>query len=91
LRVALGAQPHELAWQVIREGAGMAAAGTVIGAVVTLIGAQGLSGLVYGVQVADPFSFALAGACVLLVAASASFIPARRALQIRPMAVLRSE
>jgi putative ABC transport system permease protein len=53
--------------------------------------APALRGLLFGVRPLDPVTFASAPALLVLVAATASALAARRALRIEPMTVLRSE
>jgi putative ABC transport system permease protein len=91
VRLALGAEKHEVIRLVVGSGMRMALLGLGIG----LAGAVGLGRLMhatlYGVQVADPFS--LTGVAVLLftVALLACWIPARRTASIDPMQALRDE
>ena len=57
----------------------------------SLAAARLLSGMLYGVQPADPRT--LAGVSLLLLASSAlaSFLPARRAANVEPVVALRHE
>jgi predicted permease len=91
IRLALGAQPGELRWMVVRSALVLTGTGIVIG----LCAAAGLtrfmSSLLFGVSPVDPFTFAiipmvLAGSAVL-----ASYLPARRAAAVNPVEALRSE
>ena len=50
-----------------------------------------LSSLLFGVESTDPLSFATVVVVLLAVAALASYVPARRAAAIDPMAAIRSE
>jgi len=91
IRIALGADRRRVASPVILQGSGMA----TIGAIVGLIAAYGLGGimssLVYGVDSRDMLSFIGAGGLLVVVAALASYLPARRAANIDPAITLRSE
>jgi predicted permease len=89
IRRALGAQPGDILRLVIRQGFVLTMAGIVIG----LVGAGALTRvmktLLFHVSATDPATFAGIGLLFLLVALAASYIPARRATRIDPMAALR--
>jgi putative ABC transport system permease protein len=50
-----------------------------------------LSSVLYGTSSTDPFSFLLVGLLLTLVATIASYIPARWATRVDPMAALRTD
>lgn len=91
VRVALGAQHHDIRRLIVLNGAGLAAAGIVLG----LAGAYGLgrfaANLLYEVKPNDPVTYAGLSALVMSVATIASWIPARRAQRVDPVTVLRNE
>ena len=91
LRVALGAAPSAICFSVVRQGVGIAVLGIGLGAGGALIGGRLVSGLLFGVSYADPFSYF--GVALLLSAGAAvsSYLPARRAARVDPMRVLREE
>jgi putative ABC transport system permease protein len=91
VRVALGAAPHSIVRGLVAEGIRLAGLGVAIGVVGAIGLTQSLSGLVYGVQPTDPLAFAGAILLVLIVAAVASYLPARRAAALSPMVALRTE
>jgi putative ABC transport system permease protein len=68
---------------------------TLIGATLGVAAAVGatrvLAGMLYGVHPADPTTFAAIVALVLVIALTASYIPARRAARIDPTEALRAE
>jgi putative ABC transport system permease protein len=89
IRRALGAQHGDILRLVAMQGFRLALAGVAAG----LVGAYGLTRLMesvlFHVSAADPATFAGVGSAFLFVALAASYIPARRATQIDPMAALR--
>lgn len=91
IRIALGAHPRALLWQVLREGGRITAIGIGIGLLLALGAGQILQGILYGVNSIEPV--ALATAPLILVAASllASYLPALRATRVNPTVALRSE
>ncbi len=50
-----------------------------------------MAGLLYGVSALDPVTFVVVPVGLLLVTLLASYVPARRAARIDPMAALRAE
>jgi hypothetical protein len=90
LRVALGARPGRILRDVMRHGVGLAAAGVVAGLAGALALTRWIEALLFEVSPADPATFAGAALLLLLVAASASLLPARRALRIEVQEALRT-
>jgi predicted permease len=91
VRVALGATAADVRGLVLGEGLRLAALGAVIGLAVAAAATRGLRVLLFEVQPLDPT--ALLAAALLLVGAStlASYLPARRATRVDPIALLRTE
>jgi ABC-type antimicrobial peptide transport system permease subunit len=91
IRIAIGAHPRALVWQVVREGGRITTIGIGIGLLLALGAGRFLQGLLYGVKSVEPV--VLATAALILVAASllASYLPALRATRVDPTAALRSE
>jgi hypothetical protein len=91
VRVALGARLPAIIGLVVRQGLTLAWIGAGIGLVLSLATTGVLSSILYGVGPRDPTVFAVVVCCLTLVAALASFIPARRAARIDPITSLRAE
>ena len=91
LRMALGANRHDVVVMVLRRAILLVALGLAIGIPVALVGGRLMRSQLYGVRAYDPLT--LAGAVLVLAAAAAlaGFIPARRAASIEPMNALRQE
>jgi predicted permease len=91
IRMALGAQRAQVLAIVLRQGAILTALGVALG----LAGAAGvtrlLQSMLFGVTPLDPATFAAVSLTFGLVAALASYVPARRATRVDPMVALRSE
>jgi putative ABC transport system permease protein len=91
VRVALGADTTDVVTMIVRGGVGLALTGAAIGSAAAAGLAPTLSSLLFGIAPLDPPTFAGVTILLLLVAAIATYIPARRAASIDPMVALRSE
>ena len=95
IRMAVGARRIDVVWMVIREALVLVTIGVLIGVPAALAGARfassQISGLLYGISATDPFTIALAASLLIVVAAVASYFPARRASLVDPMVALRNE
>jgi len=91
IRVALGAREGQVVGMVIGQGVRLAAAGLVIGFVIALLGGRVLATLLYGVRPDDPPTYEAVSVALMLVAALASWLPARRAAVIDPVIAMRPE
>ena len=91
IRLALGAGRGDVQWMVLRESLWMVAAGLTVGIPAALALTQVLREALYGVKPNDPVSFVAAGTLMVIVAAVAAWIPARRAARVDPMRALRCE
>ena len=91
VRIALGARPRDVLWQVIRRGAGLAALGTAIGLVLALAVTRLLERFLYGVSPFDPLTFLAVAALLAATVLLACYFPARRATRVDPMIALRAE
>ena len=91
VRMALGARQAQVMVAVLRQSLGAVAAGLALGMLGALAAGRAMSSILYGVSRNDPATFALTAAAVAGVAALASYLPARRASRLDPLAALRSE
>jgi len=91
IRVALGAAPGQVLLPTVREGLLLALAGVGCGVVAAIAAGRALSSFVFGVGTADPLTLAGVAVLLLIVAATASYIPSRRALKVDPVVALRAE
>ncbi|MEZ4415593.1 MAG: ABC transporter permease [Gemmatimonadota bacterium] len=90
IRKALGAGSGGVVGMVLRQGMRLVAVGGLIGAALAVLAARSLSSVLF-VGSFDLVSFALALGVLALVAASANWIPARRAAGVDPIVALRQE
>jgi predicted permease len=91
IRMALGAQPRRILVSVLRGGLGMAGAGVLVGLVAAVLLAPWLGPLLFETSPTSPGVLVAAAVTVLVIAAGASLLPARRAVRINPVEVMRSE
>jgi putative ABC transport system permease protein len=91
VRLALGAEPLSVAAMILRQGGVVALAGSVIGLLAALAGSRLLTSLLYGISPQDPVVFAGTTLLLLLVAALACWLPARRAARLSPLEALRAD
>jgi len=91
IRMALGSQRGAIVRLVMQSGAKLAAIGCIIGLAGTAAASGLLRSLLFGVSPLDPLALFLAAFGVLLLALTASALPALRAASINPMKALRGE
>lgn len=91
IRMALGARRREVVGAILGQGMRVVAAGIALGLVGAVAATRLLAGLLYETAPADPVTLLAAAALLALVALLANLLPARRAVRVQPMAVLREE
>jgi ABC-type antimicrobial peptide transport system permease subunit len=91
LRVAIGAQPGDVLWLVMRRTVLLVGGGVTIGLGASVAIASTLTSLLYSVTPADPAALTLATLFLIAVAMLAAYLPARRALQVDPIVALRAD
>jgi predicted permease len=91
IRIALGANASHVEGQIIGRTLVLALCGLALGLAGTLIGGRLMTSLLYGIGASDPATYGVAVAVLLVCAAAAGYIPARRASRIDPAIALRAE
>lgn len=90
IRMALGASATDLQNHILLVTLGLAALGLALGMAASRAFTGALESLLFGVTPGDPVTFIGIGALLIVVAALAAYLPARRASRIDPMVALRS-
>lgn len=91
IRIATGACPRALIWQVLREGGRVTAIGIGIGVLLALGAGRLLQGFLYGVRPVEPVVLLIAPLILLAASLLASYLPALRATRVDPTVALRAE
>jgi putative ABC transport system permease protein len=91
VRMALGAERHDVVRLVARQSVGYAAAGVLLGIVGAAASTRFMEGLLFGVTATDPLTFISVAAALSLAALAASYVPALRAARVAPASTLRAE
>ena len=89
IRLALGAPPAAVLRLVVGQGVTLAAAGIAAGVAVSLTLTPLLTSQLFGIRPVDPATLTAVPALLLVVAACACYLPARRAMRIDPVNALR--
>jgi len=91
IRMALGAGQQAIVRLVLRETGVLLLIGLTAGVVLALASARTATSMLFGLKPNDVLTYAMAVAVLSTIAALASFVPARRASRLDPMAALRNE
>jgi predicted permease len=90
VRIALGAEAHQLRGMVLHDGAVMLLAGTGVGAFVALAASRYLDAVLVSVLPSDVFALVISEAVLLSVGFAAALAPARRAARANPLDIMRA-
>jgi putative ABC transport system permease protein len=91
IRMALGADAHDVLTLVFGEGGRLIAGGLLIGTVAAFVSAPLLGRMLFGISAFDPVTYVVVMAFLAGVALTACYIPARRAAALDPALALRAE
>lgn len=91
LRMALGAEPRQVLWLILRQGIWLTLAGVCLGLIGALILTRVMSALLFQVSATDFVTFAVMPLVLASIALLACYIPARQATKVDPMVALRYE
>jgi putative ABC transport system permease protein len=91
VRLAMGAEPHQIMRLVVRQSAALIVLGVLTGSLAGLLASTGLTSLLFGVTAGDPVTYVAVAAVLLATGLIASWIPARAASRTDPAGVLRVE
>jgi predicted permease len=91
VRMALGAQQHEILGMVLRKGFVLVAVGICIGLFASFGLTRFLVSQIWGVSVTDPWTFGVVIAVMMAAGLAACYLPARKATTVDPLVALRYE
>jgi ABC-type antimicrobial peptide transport system permease subunit len=91
IRMALGARVSDAVSLIVRLALTPVAIGAVAGLGIAALGSRILVGQLYGLSPLDPVAFAGTAIFLLAAAATAAWLPARRAARVDPITALRHE
>ena len=91
LRMALGADARRVRRMVLGEAMALVVGGTMIGVPLAILTTRLLRNQLFGVQLVDPMSIAVALLVLAVSAAIAGYLPAARAARVGPLEALRTD
>ena len=89
LRMAIGAQPRDVLKLIVGGGMKLAMVGVVVGTIGAFAASSIVETMLFEVETTDPVSYAATAGLLLVIAAVACYIPARRAMRVDPMVTLQ--
>ena len=91
IRSAIGAQPADILRLLLGQAARPILAGLIVGGLASASLTRALASSLYQVSDRDPLTFAAVFLLLTVGALAACLMPARRALRLEPMAILRKD
>jgi ABC-type antimicrobial peptide transport system permease subunit len=91
MRIALGAMQRDVLAMVVRQGLRLSVIGVVLGFAAAAAATRAMESMLFEVSPLDPATFAGVGILIVGVSLLASWLPARRAARVDPIAALRAE
>jgi predicted permease len=91
IRLALGAPLQNVTGLFVSHGLTMSAMGTICGLAASLALSRLMKSLLFEVSPADPLTYVIAAAGLILAALLGSYLPARKATRVDPVEALRAE
>jgi len=91
IRMALGAQAHQIRALFLRRGLLMATVGLLLGLGAAAASTRLMESILFGVEPLDPITFATMPALLTAAAILATYLPARRAVLVDPVEAMRAE
>jgi len=91
VRIALGASSRDIMRIVLGRSTWLATIGVTIGAALAYAAGRSMQSLLFGINPADPPTFAAAIGVALLMTIAGSLLPAWRAMQVDPITATRSD
>ena len=88
IRIALGARAGRVIWMILRETMTVVGVALTVGATLAFAVSRLIGSRLYGVAPNDPLTVTVATGLLVLVAAGAAYLPARRASKLDPMVAL---
>ena len=89
LRMAIGAQPRDVLTLIVGGGMKLAVLGIIVGTLGAFAASSLVETMLFEVEPTDPVSYAATAGLLLVIAALACYIPARRAMRVDPMVALQ--
>ncbi len=91
IRIALGAQRHNVLLMVMKQGIGLVLMGALVGIGLSLAISRFMTALLFGISPTNALTLAATAAGLISIAIVACYIPARRATKVNPLEALRYE
>ena len=91
IRMALGAQAHQIRAMFLRRGLLVATVGLLLGLGAAVASTRLMQAILFGVEPLDPITFATMPVVLTAAAILATYLPARRAMLVDPVETMRAE